>query len=214
VLATLAGVTRERQWWLRIPAVLISPRSVFVALRDESQEDVEARQEPVLLLIFLAGIAAALATPTARTLFDEPLYDGVLVAVWAFIAGGLTTIVGYFVIGGALYLGARGLGGVGTYRRARHLLGFAVTPLALSLLLLWPLELAVFGGDRFGRGGSDEGVAGTVFSALELGFGFWSGVLLLIGVRAVHGWSWWRSLGALGLVSLFLAAFAYLPSVL
>jgi hypothetical protein len=37
---------------------------------------------------------------------------------------------------------------------------------------------------------------------------------MLVGVRAVHGWSWWRSLGALGLVALFLAAFAYLPSVL
>jgi hypothetical protein len=32
-------------------------------------------------------------------------------------------------------------------------------------------------------------------------------------VRAVHGWSWWRSLGALALVALFLAAFAYLPAV-
>jgi hypothetical protein len=31
-----------------------------------------------------------------------------------------------------------------------------------------------------------------------------------VGVRAVHGWTWWRSLGALGLVALFLAAFSYL----
>jgi hypothetical protein len=29
-----------------------------------------------------------------------------------------------------------------------------------------------------------------------------------VGVRAVHGWSWWRSLAALGLVTLFLAAFS------
>jgi hypothetical protein len=203
----------EREWWLRVPAVFLNPRAVFVALREEEQEDVEARQEPVLLLVFLAGIAAALATPTARTLYDDAEYDGALVAVWAFIAGGLTAVAGYFVIGGALYLGARGLGSLGSYRRSRHLLGFALAPLALSLLLLWPLELAVFGGDRFARGGSDDGPAGDVFSALELGFGAWSAVLLLIGVRAVHGWSWWRALGALGLLALFLAAFAYLPSV-
>ena len=49
---------------------------------------------------------------------------------------------------------------------------------------------------------------------LALGFAAWSAVLLVVGVRAVHGWSWWRSLAALGLVGLFLAAFAYLPEVL
>jgi hypothetical protein len=25
----------------------------------------------------------------------------------------------------------------------------------------------------------------------------------------VHGWTWWRSLGAIGLVALFLAAFSF-----
>jgi hypothetical protein len=204
----------ERQWWLRVPAVLVSPKPVFAALRDDTPEDIEARQEPVLALVTLAGIAAALATPTARTLFDEPAYDGALVAVWAFLGGGLTAVVGYFVIGGALYLAARSLGSLGTYRRARHLLGFAVAPLALSLLLLWPVELAVFGGDRFGRGGSDDATAGDVFSALELGFGVWAAALLLVGIRAVHGWTWWRSLGVLGLLLLFLAAFAYLGAIL
>lgn len=198
----------ERQWWLRVPAVLISPQPVFAALREESEDDVDARTEPVLALVVLAGIASALATPTARTLSDEPAYDASLIAVWAFLGGGLTAVVGYFVIGGALYLAARGLGSAGNYRRARHLLGFAVAPLALSLLLLWPVELAVFGGDRFGRGGSDDGTAGDVFGALELGFGAWSAGLLLLGVRAVHGWSWWRSLAVVGLVVLFLAAFA------
>ena len=49
---------------------------------------------------------------------------------------------------------------------------------------------------------------------LAAGFALWSAALLLIGVRAVHGWSWPRSLGALGLVALFLAAYAYLPDFL
>ena len=200
----------EREWWLRVPAVFLSPRSVFAALRNDAEDDVDARQEPVLALVCLAGIAAALASPTARTLYDDPVYDRALVAVWAFLAGGLTAIVGYFVIGGALHLAGRGLGSLGTYQRARHVLGFAVAPLALSLVLLWPLEIAVFGVDRFGRGGADEAAAGDVFTALELGFGLWSAVLLLIGVRTVHGWSWWRSLGVIALTALFLAAFTYL----
>ena len=203
----------EREWWLRVPAVLLGPRAVFVALRDASQEQVDARQEPVLALVYLAGVAAVLGTSTAGTLFDDPEYDGLLVAVWAVVAGGFYAFAGYWLIGGALYLGARGLGGLGDYRRGRHLVAFALAPLALSLLVVWPLELVAFGGDLFRRGGSDEGAAGTLFDALELAFASWSAALLLVGVRAVHGWSWWRSLGALGLVALFLAAFAYLPSV-
>jgi hypothetical protein len=203
----------DRQWWLRVPAVLLSPRSVFVALRNEEEADVEARQEPILALVYLAGIAGVLATSTAGTLLDESEYDALLVAVWAVIAGGIYALAGYFIIGGALYLGARGLGSLGTFRRARHLLGFAAAPLALSLLVVWPVELAVHGGDVFRTGGSDDGTSDLVFDGLELGFGLWSAALLLVGVRAVHGWSWWRSLGVLALVALFLAAFAYLPSV-
>ena len=203
----------DRQWWLRVPAVFLSPTSVFVALRNESREDIEARSEPVLALVCLAGVAVALGTSTARTLYDNVDYDALLVAIWAVIAGGIIAFTGYFIVGGALYLGARGLGSEGSFRRARHLLGFSVAPLALSLIVLWPVELALFGSDRFRRFGSDDGSAGQVFDALQLGFVAWSGVLLLVGVRAVHGWSWWRSLGALGLVALFLAAFVYLQSV-
>jgi hypothetical protein len=76
--------------------------------------------------------------------------------------------------------------------------------------VLWPIELIVFGDDLFRRGGDDDGTAGTVFDVLELAFAVWAAALLVVGVRAVHGWSWWRSLGALALVALFLAAFGYL----
>ena len=189
--------------------MLLSPRSVFAALRSEEQEDVEARSEPVLALTLLAGVAVALGTSTARRLYDDPLYDPVTLAVWTVLAGGFVAFAGYFIVGGALYLGARGLGSAGTFRRARHVLGFAVAPLALSALLLWPLGLAIFGTDLFKRGGSDDGVGGDLFYALALAFSLWAVALLLVGVRTVHGWSWWRSLAALGLVVLFLAAFSY-----
>ncbi len=198
----------DREWWLRVPAVLLSPRSVFAALRAEEQEDVEARAEPVLALTLLAGVAVALGTGTARKLYDDPLYDPLTLAVWTVLAGGFVAFVGYFIVGGALYLGARGLGSEGTFRRARHVLGFAVAPLSLSALLLWPLGLAIFGTDLFKRGGSDSGAAGDVFYGAALGFALWAGVLLVVGVRAVHGWSWGRSFAALGLVALFLAAFS------
>jgi hypothetical protein len=206
-------VDPDRQWWLRVPAVFLSPKSVFVAMRNESREDVDARSEPVLALTALAGIATALGSSTARTLYDDPEYDALLVAVWAVIAGGIVAFAGYFIVGGALYLGARGMGSVGTFRRARHVLGFALAPIALSLLLVWPLQLALYGGDVFRRGGSDNGTGARFFDVLEAGFAVWSAVLLLVGVRAVHGWTWWRSLAALGLVVLFLAAFASLRTI-
>jgi hypothetical protein len=196
-----------------VPAVLLSPKAVFVAMRNESRDDLDARSEPVLALTALAGIATALGTSTARTLYDDPEYDALNVAIWAVIAGGVIAFAGYFIVGGALYLGTRGLGSVGTFRRARHILGFAVAPIALSLLLVWPLQLAFYGSDLFRRGGSDNGAGARLFDLLELGFAAWSAVLLLIGVRAVHGWTWVRSLAALGLVVLFLAAFASLRTV-
>lgn len=199
----------DREWWLRVPAVLLAPRAVFAALRSEEQEDVEARAEPVLLLTLLAGVAVALGTSTARTLYDDPVYDPTTVAIWTVFAGAFVAFAGYFVVGGAVYLGTRGLGSEGSFRRARHLVGFAAAPLALSALLLWPLGIAAFGTDLFRRGGSDEGAAGDLFHAAAIGFSLWSLALLLVGVRTVHGWSWWRSLGALGLVALFLAAFSF-----
>jgi hypothetical protein len=38
------GSALERSWWLRAPAVLVAPRAVFVSLRDDSDEAMEARQ--------------------------------------------------------------------------------------------------------------------------------------------------------------------------
>jgi hypothetical protein len=95
-----------------------------------------------------------------------------------------------------LLAASRTLGGHGSYRRARHLLGYAAAPLALSLLLVWPVRLAVYGEDVFRTGGSDSGTGDTVFEALALGFGGWTLALLVIGMRAVHGWPWLRAVGA------------------
>lgn len=199
-------LSADRAWWLRVPAVLLSPRSVFFALREDDPDDVAARSEPVLLLVLLAGIAAVLATPTAGALLDKPDYDALLVAVWAFVAGGIYGAVGYVLFGFALWFGARLLGSLGDFRRSRQLLGLAVAPLALSLLLLLPVRLALYGGDTFRAGGPDEGTGETVLLAAQLLFVAWSVALLLVGVKVVHGWSWLRSLGALAAGAALLAA--------
>jgi hypothetical protein len=199
-------LSSERAWWLRVPATLLSPSSVFFALREDDPDDVAARSEPLLLVILLAGIASVLATPTASDLLDSPDYDGTLVAIWAFIAGGLYGVVGYFVVGFALYFGVRLLGSLGDFRRARQTVGFALVPLALSLLVLLPLRLALYGGDTFRAGGTDEGTGETALLAVQLAFAAWSLGLLVLGVRVTHGWSWLRALAATAAAAALLAA--------
>ena len=203
--APLPGASRDRAWWLRALAVFQEPRSTFAALRDDSREEAEAREEPVLALALLAGIAGVLATPTVGDLLDNPERDALVVAVLIFLAGALYGTATYWVGGGALHVGLKAAGGQGTYRQARHMLAFAAAPLALSLLLLWPVRLALHGGDLFREGGSDEsGAVRWVFEALELAFFAWSAALLVLAVRTVHDWPLVRSLGALALAVLAL----------
>jgi hypothetical protein len=182
-----------RDWWLRTLLVLQRPRPVFVALRDEDPEAVADRAEPVLLIVWLAGIAAILAD--AGTYLDDGSRDGVDVAIWAFAAGGISGAFAYFVVGWLLYRVARALGSHGTYRRSRHVLAFAATPIALSLVL-WPFKLALYGEDWFRTGGNDSGSAAAAFDVLAAGFAAWSIALLVVGVRSVHGWTWQRALAA------------------
>jgi len=207
-------VSLQRECWLRVLAVLVRPRLVFLALRVEHEDDLEARKEPVLLITLLAGMAGVLLSPTWGRLLDQGSVDGLVVAVVTFIGGIFYGAGGYFVVGGALYLGARTVGSLGSWRLARQVLGFACVPLALSLFLTLPVGLAVFGGDLFRSGGSDEGRGGDVYLGYKLAFAVWSLGLLLYGVRTTYGWSWLRSIGALGLLVGFMAIFSVIALVL
>ena len=210
-----AKESREKDWWLRALAVFQSPTSVFAWLRDDSDEQATARQEPVLALVLLAGIAAVLVSPTTRGLLNDPARDALVVAVLVFLSGGLYGLATYWIGGGAIYLGARAAGGEGSYRRARHVFAFALAPLVLSLLLVWPLRLAFYGDDVFRSGGADEsGTARWVFAALDLGLFAWAAVLLVLGIRTVHEWPLVRTLGALALAAFALLAFGVAFSLL
>ncbi|HEY1367146.1 MAG TPA: YIP1 family protein [Gaiellaceae bacterium] len=193
----------QREWWLRLPAVLLSPRPVFAALRDDSDAAAQARQEPIAAVVILAGVAGVLWTPVARQLLNDPSFSGVVVPIWAFLGGGAYGIALYWLLGGLLYFAARRLGGLGSYRRARHVLGLSAVPLALSLLTLWPVRIAVYGSDLFRSGGSDRSSGDAAFGGANLAFLAWSIALLVIGVRSVHGWSWRRAVAAVALAAVF-----------
>lgn len=191
----------ERSWWLRAPAVLVAPRAVFVSLRDESEEAVEARQEPITAIAGLAGFAAVLGTPVARHLLNDASVSVSLIPVWVFVGGAVYAVAVYWLGGGLLYGAARRLGGLGSYRRARHVLALSAAPLALALFTLWPLRIAIYGQNLFRTGGNDWGPGDRAFGGF-LYFAFaWSAVLLVVGIRSVHGWSWGRSLATVALAA-------------
>ena len=203
----------QREWWLRTLLVLQAPGAVFGALRDDSEEAAEARQEPVTAIVFLAGIAAALGAGRNAGLLDDPDFDNTLVAVWVIAAGGVQGLFGYWVLGAALFAGLSALGEPGSYRGARHLLAFAAVPLVLTLLVVWPVRLAAFGSDVFRAGGDDDGALAVALDAVEVALYVWCAGLLLVGVRVVHGWSWRRSLAVFGVTIAVLVALAFAISL-
>jgi hypothetical protein len=194
----------EREWWLRALAVFLSPRAVFAALRDEADDQAEARQEPVLALVLLAGLAGVLAAPSTGRLLDEQIVDGSLavVAVLVFFTGAIYGAATYWIGAAALFVGLKGAGSSGSYRRARHLLAFAAAPLVLGLVLVWPLRLAVYGSDTFRTGGDDTGSGVTTFDAALALFAAWALGLLVYGISVLERWSPLRATVSLGLMLL------------
>ena len=190
-------------WWKRAPLVLLAPRPIFVALRDDSLEDNEDRQEPLAALIGLAGVAVVLVSPTFRRMLNDPSVSVVLVPVLAFISGALYAVATYWLGGALLFGAARRLGGLGSYRRARQTIALASAPLALALLTFWPVRIAIYGRDLFRTGGDDYGRGDAIFGGIFLGFVAWSLILLLIGVRTTHGWGWVRAAATVALAAVF-----------
>jgi hypothetical protein len=204
----------EKAWFLRALVVLQSPQPVFAALRDDSSNAADSRQDAAGAIVWLAGIAGVLATTAASTLLDDPARDWLVLVVWAFLGGGLTGFSLYLVLGKVLHVALRRLGSQGSFRRARHLLAFAAAPVALALFTYWPVRLSIYGEQLFRFDGGDGGTVGTVFAWVFYLFLLWGLALLVVGVRTVHGWSWGRSLAGVGLASGIVAALAVAVSVL
>jgi hypothetical protein len=81
------------------------------------------------------------------------------------------------------------------------MLALSGAPLALTLLTLWPIRILIYGQNLFRTGGTDWGPGDRIFGGLVYFAFAWSAVLVLVGVRSVHGWSWGRSLATVGLAA-------------
>jgi Yip1 domain len=142
----------------------------------------------VLALVLLAGIAGVLWTPTVGRLLEDKLvaWDGLLIAVVVFFGGGIYATFAYWTLGLVLHAAASPFRATRSYRQARHVLAFAAAPVALSLFVLWPVRLAVYGEDVFRKGGSDRGAGNWAFVGLELLFVAWALGLLLLGLSIIR----------------------------
>ncbi len=206
-----AAQARVRAWWRLVPRTLTRPTDVFVALRDDDEIDVEARSEPILAIVVLAGMAGILLTPAWGTLLDEESIDWLVLAVVTFIGGLIYGSFGYFLLGVAVWLGARGVGVETRARKARQVVGFAALPFALSLVVTLPLIVLAFGDDWFRTGGSDTGTARALVVAVGLGCALWSVTLLAVGLRTTFRLPWRGVVGAIALAAVLVAAFAVVP---
>jgi hypothetical protein len=184
----------QREWWLRALGIFQRPSLVFEGLRDDSDDAAEARQEPVLAIVLLAGFAGVLSTTLAGRVLDDPDYGGstFVVLAWGFLGGAIYGAAIYWVGGLMVHAFVRGFGGSSSYRQARHVVGFSAAPLAISLLLVWPVRLAIYGGDVFRRGGSDTGFGDKIFEGLVVVAFAWTLALVFVGARTVSGLSWPR----------------------
>ena len=172
----------QREWWARALLVLWRPNEVFAALRSTDEDDEDARQEPILAIVILAGIASVLGTNAFARALDDFELDGLTLAVIGFIAGGIYGLVGYFILGFLAYAGARAAGSTAPALHLREVVGFAAVPLALSLLLVWPVRLAIYGDDVFRSGGSDTGTGDVLFDLLLLASYVWMFGLVALGL--------------------------------
>jgi len=210
----IAGEAAAREWWRRVPRVVTAPRSVFAALAETDDSDVDARSEPVLAVTILAGMACVILTPAWGTIMDDSTVDTLVLLVVTFIGGLFYGAAGYFLLGLVLLLGAKAVGVDPPFKIARQVVAFAAVPLALGFFVLVPAIALAYGADWFRTGGSDEGTGRVVVTALGLAFVAWSAVLVALGLRTTFRLPWRGVLGALLLAGVMVAAFAVLPSVL
>jgi Yip1 domain len=206
----------EREWWARLPRLVLVPADVFAGLADESREAGDARQEPLVAVAFLAGVSMFLSLVALEPPYDRYRLFSTFTLVLQSILGGALVGLSNFWLGGALvYLGSRGAGALSGYRLARHVAGLATAPFILSLVLVWPVRLALYGGDIFRTGGSDDGAGGNVFRGIDAALLLWTVALVLIGIRETQRWPWMRATAALGVAVLFailLGTLAYAAS--
>jgi hypothetical protein len=171
----------------------------------------------VLFLFSLLGVSLAF---TAIWYFRlgtrfESLLDLIPSAVGSGIVSGLVIAI---VVTGVYHLLAKSLGGLTGFRGSLGVLGYAMTPVAFSLILILPIELLTFG--MFLFTGNPHPYDIKPFSyVLLIGFdaliALWTLCLAVIATKVGHQISLLKSIVAVGItLGLFLGGVMYLAYAL
>ncbi len=131
----------------------------------------------VLFLSALFGIALVYGLIWFKKLGNR-ITDPALIMGIGLLAGPVAGIACAFLLGGALAALSRLYGGKAGFRNAHALVAYASVPVILSLVFVFPVELAVFGRDFFGTNPHPMVVAPITY-------------LMLIGLDAlciIWGW--------------------------
>ena len=198
----------ERDWWLRLGLVFQSPRAVFAWLRDDTDAAAHARQEPVLLVGFLAGLAGVLSSNGIGHALDDFGLDGVDLAVTSSSPRSSTgssassrwarsSTSGSSSPAGSARTGAPATCSRSPARRSR------------SRSRSGRFGSRSTGRTTSARAAADSGTGGSVFEGIEVAVVVWCLALLVLGIRTVNGWTWKRALAATAVPALVpLGAFA------
>ncbi len=105
-------------------------------------------------------------------------------------AGVPAGILGLLLLSVVLRTAARTLGGTGTIRNVFAVCAYAATPIVLSLVVVFPVEIALFGIYLFDRNPSPmvlKPVPYVVLAVIDGLAALWSFLLLGIGLRVATG---------------------------
>lgn len=179
------------------PSPYLNDRALFSKLWTSPREALSyihqhKYQKYYTLLLALAGITQSFDRAVSRDLGDKISLLGIVAT--CIIAGGLLGWISYYIYAALISFTGQWLKGIADTRSIIRVMAYALLPHILTLALLG-LQISIYGIDLFQAEGdltSGGTLANIVFYTsvvAELILGFWSLVLLIIGISVVQKFS-------------------------
>jgi hypothetical protein len=165
-----------------------SPKATF-------RKIVLSRQKNYVVLLYLmAGLMLALGGLQEIHAAERIDNLGAILGL-AILAGPVAGLLLALIGSGAAMAVGRLLGGRGTFRNARAVLAFAMVPLAMILVVIFPVQFGVFGRYLFDPNPAPSVINPPVHFALlafYAGAVLWAMILHSIGSSVAQSFAWWK----------------------
>ncbi|MDR6301426.1 Yip1 family protein [Mesonia maritima] len=177
--------------------------------------------ETTTILLILGGIVRAFNDKVQDNAGDDTSLGGILFG--SILFGGLLGWIAFYIYAAILSFAGEWLGGKASGKKFRTVIGWALIPSILGLLLLIPAIL-VFGKDIFSSSLSSDNLAYEIFyyifMAIYFSLQIWSLIIFIIGVKFTQKFGTFRAIInilfpaiALVLFIMLIFAVAKLPSI-